>query len=44
MKLLLAILPGFDFDRVGEVDPNLWGYKLDSIKKELIKVNGEELL
>ena len=40
----IAILPGFNFDRVGEVDPNLWGYELDPIKKELVKVNGEEIL
>ena len=40
----IAILPGFNFDRVGEVDPNMWGYELDPIKKELIKINGEEVL
>ena len=34
----IAILPGFDFDRVGEVDPQTTGYKLDPERKELVKV------
>ena len=35
----IAILPGFDFFNVGEVDPEITGYKLDKEKKELIKVD-----
>tara|TARA_R110002110_G_scaffold53605_1_gene154608 strand:- start:1393 stop:2040 length:648 start_codon:yes stop_codon:yes gene_type:complete len=34
----IAILSGFDFFNVGEVDPEITGYKLDPEKKELIKV------
>ena len=35
----IAILPGFDFFNVGEVDPEITGYKLDKEKKELVKVD-----
>jgi hypothetical protein len=41
----IAILPGFDFFNVGEVDPEITGYRLDPEKKELVKVEeiaGEE--
>tara|TARA_Y100001970_G_scaffold60009_3_gene76448 strand:- start:14749 stop:15390 length:642 start_codon:yes stop_codon:yes gene_type:complete len=34
----IAILPGFDFFNVGEVDPEITGYKLDAERKELVKV------
>ena len=34
----LAILPGFDFFNVGEVDPELTGHKLDPERKELVKI------
>ena len=38
----IAILEGFDFFNVGEVDPEITGYKLDPEKKELIKVDQAE--
>lgn len=34
----IAILPGFDFFNVGEVDPEITGYRLDPERKELVKV------
>jgi len=34
----IAILPGFDFFNVGEVDPEITGYRLDPVEKVLIKV------
>ena len=34
----IAILPGFDFFNVGEVVPEIIGYRLDPERKELIKV------
>ena len=37
----IAILPGFDFFNVGEVDPEITGYKLDPIKKELVSAGKE---
>ena len=37
----IAILPGFDFFNVGEVDPEITGYELDPIKKELVKTGKE---
>tara|TARA_R100001082_G_C4342070_1_gene150601 strand:+ start:62 stop:694 length:633 start_codon:yes stop_codon:yes gene_type:complete len=37
-KQKIAILPGFDFFNVGEVDPEITGYRLDREKKELIKI------
>ena len=38
----IAILKGFDFFKVGEVDPEITGYMLDPEKKELIKVESEQ--
>ena len=37
-KQKIAILKGFDFFRVGNVDPEITGYRLDPEKKELVKV------
>ena len=35
----IAILPGFDFFNIGEVDPEITGYRLDPERKELVKVD-----
>tara|TARA_R110000824_G_scaffold41357_6_gene123102 strand:+ start:1174 stop:1833 length:660 start_codon:yes stop_codon:yes gene_type:complete len=35
----IAILPGFDFFNVGEVDPEITGYKLDHEKKILVNID-----
>ena len=38
----IAILPGFDFFNVGEVDPDITGYRLDPERKELVKVGEDD--
>jgi hypothetical protein len=37
-KQKIVILKGFDKNNVGEVDPEITGYKLDPEKKELVKI------
>jgi len=34
----IALLPGFDYFNLGQVDPEIIGYRLDPERKELVKV------